>query len=159
MGRTAHLVSDDPPGVVDTRPDPIDELFGTRDSTHSGINSRLDLVGSPSIPSGSDETQTGPPSTAFALAPFGRDGNLSRNHFYGPGLNNWDVVFSKQTPITERLKLQFRSEFYNIFNHVAFGQPNRAFGSSNFGKSTSQIGRPDGTSGARQIQFALKLNF
>ncbi len=135
------------------------ELFGTRDSTHSGINSRLDLVGSPSIPSGSDETQTGPPSTAFALAPFGRDGNLSRNHFYGPGLNNWDVVFSKQTPITERLKLQFRSEFYNIFNHVAFGQPNRAFGSSNFGKSTSQIGRPDGTSGARQIQFALKLNF
>jgi hypothetical protein len=135
------------------------ELFGTRDTTHSGINSRLDLVGSPAIPAGSDKTQTGPPASAFALAPFGRDGNLSRNHFYGPGLNNWDVVFSKLTPITERLKLQFRSEFYNIFNHVAFGQPNRAFGSSNFGSSTSQIGRPDGTSGARQIQFALKLIF
>lgn len=135
------------------------ELFGTLDTTHSGINSRLDLTGNPAIPAGSDETQTGPPKSAFALAPFGRDGNLGRNHFYGPGVNNWDVIFSKQTPITERLKLQFRSEFYNIFNHVAFGQPNRTFGSSSFGQSTSQIGRADGTSGARQIQFALKLNY
>lgn len=135
------------------------ELRGSRDTTHSGLNSRLDLVGDPSIPSGSDETQTGPPASAFALAPFGRDGNLARNTFYGPGFQNWDAVLSKLTTIREQLKVQFRAEFYNVFNHPAFGQPNRTFGSSNFGKSLTQVGRADGTSGARQIQFALKLIF
>ena len=97
---------------------------------------------------------------AFALTPFGRASNLTRNQFYGPGLNHFDLVIMKTTSITERLKLDLRSEFYNIFNRTEFTQPgNNIANPGTFGQSTSELGRADGTSGARQIQFALKLNF
>src|SRR3989441_12333574 len=74
-------------------------------------------------PSGVDKTFTGPNVAAFALTPFGSASNLTRNQFYGPGLNHFDLVIMKTTSITERLKLDLRSEFYNIFNRTEFTQP------------------------------------
>jgi hypothetical protein len=136
------------------------DIFGNRDNQHTGLSDRADLVGNPAIPAGSDVTQTGPPVTAFALAPFGRAANLSRNVFIGPGINNFDAVLSKVTSLTERVKLDARFEFYNVANHPQFGQPgNSIVNTGTFGKSSFQVGRPDGTSGARQIQFGLKLHF
>jgi hypothetical protein len=136
------------------------DVFGNRDSQHTGLSGRANVVGSTAIPSGSDRTQTGPPLSAFALAPFDFAPNLGRNAFYGPGINNWNMSLQKETGITERLKVQLRFEFYNLFNRVQFGQPDNLIADTqSFGLSSTQVGQPDGTTGARQIQFAAKLLF
>jgi hypothetical protein len=142
------------------------DIFSSRDSQHTGRSDFAELIGNPAQPAGKDKTFTGPAVSAFAKPPINQASNLSRNHFYGPGSQTWDVIAEKQTTITERFKLDFKAEFYNIFNHVAFGQPNAGTidntghsVSSQFGQSTSQLGRPDGTAGSRQIQAALKLVF
>jgi hypothetical protein len=101
-----------------------------------------------------------PGASFFPDALFGRGGDLGRNHFRGPGINNWDVVLQKATQISERLSLEFRTEAYNLFNRVQFGQPgNLTSDPGTFGQSTSEVRRADETSGARQIQFGLRLRF
>src|SRR5208283_3114758 len=60
-------------------------------------------------------------------------GNLSRNAFRAPGVAQWDLGINKNFRITEGIKLQFRSEFFNLLNHTNFGPPNNIFGSSSFG--------------------------
>ena len=47
-------------------------------------------------------------------------GNTRRRFFHGPGINNWDFSVHKNTPITERTNLEFRAEFFNVFNHAQF---------------------------------------
>jgi len=136
------------------------DIFGYRDSQHTGLSDRPAVVGSAAIPANHPRIQTGPPLSAFALSPYDQASNLSRNRFFGPGVNNWNVALLKDQAITERVKLQLRFEFYNLFNRVQFGQPDNAIGDTGtFGLSSSQLGQPDGTTGARQIQFALKLLF
>ena len=56
-------------------------------------------------------------------------------------------------PITERANLEFRAEFFNLFNTPQFGRPNGTFGNVQFGVIGSQANSP------RQIQFGLKLLF
>jgi|CZLA01.1.fsa_nt_gi hypothetical protein len=136
------------------------DVFGNRDSEHTGLSARLDLIGNPALPSGHPKTETGANPAAFAMAPFGRAGNVGKNKFFGPGYNNWDMVMSKDIRITERVQLQFRSEFYNVFNRVQFDQPDNLFqDTGTFGFSTATISRSDATTSARQLQFGLKLNF
>jgi hypothetical protein len=97
-----------------------------------------------------------------ALKPrgWGSAGNLGRNRFYGPGVNNWDRLLQKTLNLSERVNLQFRTESYNLFNRVQFGQPgNLTSNPGTFGESTSEEKRPDLTTGARQIQFGMKLSF
>jgi hypothetical protein len=80
-------------------------------------------------------------------------GNLRRNTFTGPGWWNFDSSLIKDTQITERIALQFRAEFFNLFNHATFGGPTSTLGDPSFGVST-------GTATAeRQIQFGLRLTF
>jgi len=56
--------------------------------------------------------------------------------------------------------MQIRSEFYNVLNHPQFRQPGNVIENpGTFGLSTATLTRPDGTTSARQIQLALKLNF
>jgi hypothetical protein len=55
-----------------------------------------------------------------ALATYG---TLPRNYFRGPGYINFDMTFSKTTAITERVKLEIRADFFNIFNHANFLNP------------------------------------
>jgi len=82
-------------------------------------------------------------------APFG---NLGRNAFRAPGYADWDLGVNKNFLITEQVKLQFRSEFFNVLNHTNLGIPNQQANSTSFGSIT-------GTFPARQVQFALKLMF
>jgi len=136
------------------------DLFGNRDSEHTGLSARLDLIGDPALPSGHPKEQTGVNIDAFDLAPYGRAGSVGKNHFFGPGYNNWDMVMSKDTSITERVKLQFRTEVFNVFNRTQFDQPGNLFQNpGTFGFSTETISRADGTTSARQMQFGLKLLF
>jgi len=88
-------------------------------------------------------------------------GSLGRNTITGPGFNNTDFSVLKNTRITEQVRIQFRAEIFDIFNHANFGQPNRfaVTGASTFGTITNTR-FPTGDSGSsRQVQFALKLIF
>jgi hypothetical protein len=88
-------------------------------------------------------------TTPPANAPFG---NLGRNAFRGPGLEQWDLAVNKNFRITEGTSVQFRSEFFNVLNHTNFGVPNQTSNSSAFGTITNAYP-------PRQIQFSLKLLF
>jgi hypothetical protein len=79
-------------------------------------------------------------------------GNLGRNAFRAPGLEQWDLGVFKNFAIREQWKLQFRGEFFNIMNKTNFGLPAQVSTSSSFGTITS-------TYPPRQIQFGLKLMF
>ncbi len=138
---------------------PLD-IFGNRDSEHTGLSSRADVVGSTSRPAGADKTQTGPPLSAFALPPFGRPGSYGRDTLVGPGVNNTDAALVKDTTIKERFSLQLRFEAFNIFNRVQFAQPDNLVADvSTFGFSTATVVRPDGTTSNRQLQLGVKLKF
>jgi len=82
----------------------------------------------------------------------GRYGTLGRNVWHGPGLNNWDWSLFKSFRITETHRLEFRSEFFNLWNHTQFGQPNASISSSAFGRITT-------ANEPRLIQLALKYMF
>ena len=71
----------------------------------------------------------------------------------GDGIDNWDISLFKNTEFTERLKLQFRTEFINAFNHAQFSAPNTTPTSSAFGQVTAE------SQWSRTIQFGLKLIF
>ena len=137
------------------------EIFTATDTAHTGQPQRPNFnpAGTP-VPISNPLTQTGPNLGLFSDAPFGSAGNLGRNHFHGPGINNWDMVLQKSVSLTERLGLDFRAETYNLFNRVQFTQPgNLTPDLGTFGQSTGEVRRADQTSGARQIQFGMKLRF
>ncbi|MGH6628297.1 MAG: hypothetical protein ACREB3_01035, partial [Burkholderiales bacterium] len=151
------------------------EIFGNRDSQHTGLSNRATLLGSPTFP-GTTSDQTGPSlgapgceiDTVFGVAPFCDfvlpeyevPGNIGRNTFTGPIYQNWDFILSKTTTITERVKFTIRGEVYNIFNRAQFLQPGNSIAiPSNFGLSTGTIGRPDATTSARQVQVAARITF
>jgi hypothetical protein len=137
------------------------DIFTNLDTAHVGEIQRPDL--NPTaipLPVSAPRIQTGPNLGLFADPPFGRGGNLGRNRFRGPGIINWDMVLQKTIHISERLGLELRTEAYNLFNRTQFNQPgNRTSDPGTFGQSTSEVRRADGTSGARQIQFGMKLTF
>jgi len=94
----------------------------------------------------------------FDTSPFfpetiGQVGNANRRFFHGPGLNNWDIAFHKNTTIYERMNLEFRAEFFNVFNHTQFENPDGSIDSgSGFGFISS-------ARDPRIGQVALKLSF
>ncbi|MCX6636230.1 MAG: hypothetical protein NT090_14295 [Acidobacteria bacterium] len=69
----------------------------------------------------------------------------------GDGMNNWDISIIKNTDIKERVKLQFRAEFINTFNHTQFAAPNTSPSSSAFGTVTSDTQWPRGHSAWPQV--------
>jgi hypothetical protein len=86
-------------------------------------------------------------------------GSLGRDAITGPGFLNTDFSVTKNTKLTERFNLQFRSEMFDIFNHPNFGNPVLNLTSSAFGH-VQATRFPTGDFGsARQIQFALELKF
>jgi len=84
-------------------------------------------------------------------------GTLGRNTFRGPAFYNYDFALIKSTPFGERksgaelVNLQFRSEFFNLFNIVTMGLPANILNGSGFGEISKTAGN------SRQIQFSLKL--
>jgi Carboxypeptidase regulatory-like domain len=91
------------------------------------------------------------------FTPVPRFGNLGRNVVIGPAFNNTDFSITKNTKFGDTVRVQFRAEFFDIFNHANFGQPGNVAGSPSFGRITNTR-FPTGESGSsRQIQFALRL--
>lgn len=91
------------------------------------------------------------------FAPVARFGSLGRNVVIGPTFNNTDFSVTKNTKFGDTFRLQFRAEFFDVFNHANLGQPGNVVGSPAFGRITNTR-FPTGESGSsRQIQFALRL--
>ncbi len=109
---------------------------------------------------------------AFA-DPAGNFGNLGRDAVYGPGFWNIDFSLTKDTALTERLKLQLRAEFFNIFNHPQFALPGGSISPGALPHDANACGgcfstqTPDvaqgnpglGGGGPRVLQFAAKFLF
>jgi hypothetical protein len=97
---------------------------------------------------------------AFVVPLNGTYGNVGRDTLEGPGLAELDLSAAKRIPLTERVALQFRGEFFNILNHTNLNSPNPIV-------FTAATGDPSPTAGvitsttttSRQIQFGLKLQW
>jgi hypothetical protein len=97
---------------------------------------------------------------AFAEVPDSSYGNAPRNIARGPNLWQSDLGLAKRIPLTECAYLQFRSEFFNLFNRAQYGQPLADLSASTFGEIINTVNTgPIGTGTPRQIQFMLRLEF
>jgi hypothetical protein len=107
---------------------------------------------------------------AFTAPIYGTVGNLSRDTLTGPGYADWDLSLLKSTLLTERIRLQFRAEFFNVLNHTNLQTPNEVTFTSGPTQGTpanqtapAVLGPTAGVitaaSTSRQIQLAIKLIF
>ncbi len=147
------------------------QVRGTEDTQRTGINAWASTNGGdPYAPGSSPGIGLGKVYITnpgvFSNPPFGSAANTERNQFYGPGFWDSDLSFAKKMRLTERVLLELRFEGYNIFNHPHFLNPGtdgagvgNLIGNPLFGVITQTATQEDGTTSARQIQVALKLNF
>lgn len=138
-------------------------FLGNDNSGTGELNDRPNRVGDPN--SGGAKTRLAYYNKSAFEAPAPRTfGNAGRNILFGPGTNIADISLNKSTNISERVSVQLRSEFFNIFNHPNFTVPNPQFDSTGFGVigSTPDVAGSNprlGDGGPRVIQFGLKLLF
>jgi hypothetical protein len=101
---------------------------------------------------------------AFALPAAGTFGDAPRNLARGPGTWQIDLGVAKRIQLGESGWLEFRSEFFNIFNHPQYGLPQATFGVPGFGSivqtvNTTMPVSPVGSGTPREMQFALRIGF
>jgi hypothetical protein len=126
---------------------------------------RPDLVpGVPLTPPGGSTIAEWINPAAFAVPAPGTFGDAPRDLARGPGAWQIDMGIGKQIPLTERVRLEFRAEFFNIFNHPQYGLPQATFGVPGFGSITSTVNTttpvsPVGSGTPREMQFALRVAF
>jgi hypothetical protein len=140
----------------------------------SGFNQffdRPDIVGTGRLTQDNGNIDAAFDKSYFSAAPpAGRVGTSGRDQWYGPGLVNFDFAAAKKFALGgERLQLQFRADFFNLFNHTNFSNPVTNQSNANFGKITSTVGSAVATAvgttaglvggGPRVIQFSLRLQF
>lgn len=120
----------------------------------TGLATRPDLVGPVTYPQTfSQWFSTGTTANPVWAQPApGFFGNVGNGTIRGPGLIDFNMAAYKDLRIHERLTLQFRSEFFNIFNHTNPNGPNTSFGSGTFGQITS-------AKDPRTGELAVKLSF
>ena len=88
----------------------------------------------------------------------GHYGNTGRNILSGPGLDNVNLSLVRSFPLGERFgTLEFRSEFFNLFNHPNFGQPDGNFSDKTFAVISAT--GPAGIADPRILQFALRYRY
>jgi len=135
------------------------------------FNDRPDVIGTGPLHQDNRNPDAAFDKTYFSSTPpTGRVGTSGRNHYYGPGLSNYNFAASKKFPLgTEKVHLQFRTDFFNLFNHTNFANPVSNQSSGNFGKITATVGSATATAvgttagvvggGPRVIQAALRVEF
>ena len=126
-------------------------------TTPGSPNSRPDLVGNLTTNPGNTQEYFNVSALAEVPTVNGvliHPGTLGRNVLIGPGIRTVDLSLFKNFPITERIKLEFRAEAFNIANHPQFSNPNTDISAGNFGTITSTL-----LSSERQIQLAARVFF
>jgi hypothetical protein len=107
---------------------------------------------------------------AFAFPPQNQQGTLSRNALRGFSVAQTEMALVREFALSEQVKLQFRTETFNVFNHPNFASPVRRIrNTSQFGRSTSMLNNSLGfdaglnplyqIGGPRSLQLSLKLSF
>jgi hypothetical protein len=95
----------------------------------------------------------------FVAAAAGTYGNIPKGSWTGPRYTDVDMAIARDFPITETAALQLRAEYFNVFNHTNFGDPNTTFNAS-FGEITSTTPQNGANPNDPRIaQFSLKLLF
>jgi hypothetical protein len=148
--------------------DPLTILAGTDISQTGNQLDRMDFVGSGSLGQRTSPTPCAAgvahclawlDTSVFAKPAAGTYGNSGKGQWRGPSL--WDVdtgLLKTFTPIAshETLNFQFRGEFFNLFNHPQWADPNVTFSNAAFGTTRATVGT---NADSRIIQLALKMNF
>ena len=145
------------------------QIFSGYDNSFSGVGlDRADFIGTsisqakldPGRPHG-QLVQEYFNTAVFAPNAIGTFGDSGKNILRGPGFFDTDFGLIKDTHLTERMTLQFRAEFFNLFNNVNFAQPDNGAADSTFGQitSTAGYGLTPAPGDPRILQFALKFIF
>jgi hypothetical protein len=117
-------------------------------------NDRAILTGvSQARPDGVDPTLEWFNQAAFAVNPIGTFGTVGKSTIRSPSTFNWDMGLFKNFRIKERYSLQFRSEFFNIFNNTQLLDPGTSV------NSTASFGRILSANDPRIMQFSLKFTY
>jgi hypothetical protein len=114
---------------------------------------RANLTGQPIFGPGTHTANQWMNPAAFATPTAFTFGNVGRNSIYGPGLQTLDLALAREFNIVERVKFQFRGEFFNALNHTNLGTPDRFVNTPQFGTITQA------TTPGRQIQLSARLSF
>lgn len=91
-------------------------------------------------------------TSAFTAPPFGFFGNCGPGSIPGPPEDTWNWALFKTFPITERLRMQFRAEAFNIWNHPSFTYVSTGLGSGSFGQVTGALD-------PRNVELVLRFDF
>jgi hypothetical protein len=129
-------------GITTAQTGPPITLFAGTDRSQSGIGEdHAQYLGGSVYTSGACANQAPCVSylvpSAFGLPALGTYGNLAKGTLRGPGLINTDLGMIKNFAPSERLKIQFRAEFFNVFNHANFNSPNTSVSGAGFGSILS----------------------
>jgi Carboxypeptidase regulatory-like domain/TonB-dependent Receptor Plug Domain len=157
--------------IVESGPDTSGFNQQTAGTSPDGGN-RPNLVKPGPLPQDNRAPDAAFDTSWFAPNLAGQDGTSGRNAYYGPGLKNVNLSVAKSFPLTshggERTRLQFRADFFNLWNHTNFATPVADLNNANFGHITQTLGSAVATSvatsggatgGPRVIQLALRLEF
>jgi len=127
-------------------------------STHAA---RLVVTGDPTLPKDQRTFERYFRTDVFQMPQAGTFGNAARSVMRGPGINNWEIALFKNFPVRETMRLQFRWELYNAFNHTQFsGLDAAARFDPITGQQVSQsFGQVSGVRNPRTMQFALRFHF
>lgn len=137
-------------------------------STTTGIDitgspthgARIVVTGDPALPKGERTFDRFFRTDVFRLPEVGTIGNAAKTQFRGPGINTWDTAVYKNFPVKERLKIQFRWEMYNAFNHTQYaGVDAGARFDPRGNQVNARLGQITSARGARKMQLALRVSF
>ncbi|MBI3679449.1 MAG: TonB-dependent receptor [Acidobacteria bacterium] len=149
------FVSGQPLGVGFSTTTAVD-IAGTAD-----LGARIVVTGPPVLPKDQRTFTRVFDTSVFRLPAVGTVGNAGKTLLRGPGVNNWDAAIAKSFPIRESLRLQFRCEAYNVFNHTQFSAVSTA---AQFNPATGQ--QTNGAFGSytaarvpRTIQLVVRVIF
>jgi hypothetical protein len=93
------------------------------------------------LPAGSDQTIWFNPD-AFAAGDVGTFGTVGKGAYFGPGTYSWDMGLSRNIRLKDEMNIQFRAEFFNIFNQVNFAGPATAVNGAALGTNHQHPRKP-----------------
>jgi len=140
-------------GIRNDRPNASSNHFTpSHDQWANGWGSGFQLA-----PNTDDASSLSSANGLFSVPCLGCNGNLARNSFVGPSYISWETSLFKTIRITERVKMEFRAEAFNVLNHTNFQLPGA--GATNNRTNSGSFGQAGGTFNPRNLQFGLKLAF
>jgi hypothetical protein len=149
----ASFISGQPQGITMGQVD-------TTDITGGGDGIRVIVLSDPILPRSQRTPQRYFNTDVFARPPVGTYGNAPIDVFRGPGINNWDLSILKFFSIKEKVRLQFRWEFYNAFNHTQFSGVDSSTRFDLSGNQTNtRLGAVTSARDPRRMQGSLRFIF